>query len=488
MRKRREEKARLSSKPTQNGRAAASGSGESRSGPGSAQAGDADDTGDAAEDGDDEDDVGETKLSAVERAKLAARRRRMGANGTEERKSSGSRRGPKKPTVWHGTSTKKLSKKEAEKLDMSRDKMDGDEDVDEAMRKQYLPEEGEAPAWEDEEEDIHILEEDDDDVDADGNGSGDGSDRTSGTWGLTSLFQSLTSGRSLSEEDLEGVMDGMKDVLVSKNVAIEIAEDLCAAVAQSLVGQRVSNFQRVKSLVQPALEQAIVNVLTPSENADVLRQVLQAKRSGKVFTMVFVGINGVGKSTSLAKVAYFLKSHGCRPLIAACDTFRSGAVEQLRTHARCLQVDLFERGYSRDPSSVASAAKAHARENKYDVLLVDTAGRMQNNEPLMKALSQLISDNTPELTVFVGEALVGNDGIDQLMMFNQALANNAPPGTFQQVDGIILTKFDTIDDKVGAALSMSYKTSKPILFVGTGQKYTHLKHLSVPAVINSLFA
>jgi len=385
--------------------------------------------------------------------------------------------------VWHGSasSNKKLSKKEADKLDMSRDKpADEAAAAEEAMRRQYMPSAGETAAWDEEDDDIRILEEDDEDA-TDGAGK-------AGGWSLGSMFSNLTNGRPLTEEDLGGVMEGMKTALISKNVAIEIAEDLCAAVAQSLVGQRLSSFASVKGLVQPALEAAVVNVLTPSENADVLRQVHEARRTGRVFTMVFVGINGVGKSTSLAKVAYFLKSHGCKPLIAACDTFRSGAVEQLRTHARCLDVELFERGYARDPSSVAAAAKVHARENGYDVLLVDTAGRMQNNEPLMKALSKLISDNRPDLTLFVGEALVGNDGIDQLMMFNESLADNSPPGTHHEVDGIMLTKFDTIDDKVGAALSMSYKTGKPILFVGTGQKYTHLKHLSVPAVINSLFS
>ena len=199
------------------------------------------------------------------------------------------------------------------------------------------------------------------------------------------------------------------------------------------------------------------------------------------------GINGVGKSTSLAKVAYFLKQHGIKVLIAACDTFRSGAVEQLRTHSRCLDVPLFQMGYSGDPSRVAASALAHAKENKFDCVLVDTAGRMQNNEPLMRALAKLVSDNDPDLVLFVGEALVGNDGIDQLSMFDRALINYSPPGKTHRVDGIVLTKFDTIDDKVGAALSMSYKSGQPVMFVGTGQKYIHLKKLNVSAVMKHLF-
>jgi signal recognition particle receptor subunit alpha len=149
------------------------------------------------------------------------------------------------------------------------------------------------------------------------------------------------------------------------------------------------------------------------------------------------------------------------------------------------------------------------------VVLVDTAGRMQNKEPLMRALAKLVSDNEPDLVLFVGEALVGNDGIDQLSVFNQALANYSPPGAWHgalgrtartdwltdpplnriytragkthQIDGIILTKFDTVDEKVGAALSMCYKTGQPIMFVGTGQKYTHLKKLQPAMILNCLF-
>lgn len=230
-----------------------------------------------------------------------------------------------------------------------------------------------------------------------------------------------------------------------------------------------------------------------------------------------MGVNGVGKSTSLSKVAYWLTSNGVKVSIAACDTFRSGAVEQLKTHAARLKVPLFERGYERDPAKVAAEAVRAASRDGIDCVLVDTAGRMQDNDPLMRALAGLISGNDPDLVLFVGEALVGNDGVGQLTQFNARLLELAPPrsgakapssssssnnsnnadnvnaaGTTVRegrpcaVDGIVLTKCDTIDDKVGAAVSMVYASGAPVMFVGCGQTYVDLKRLNVKNVVRSL--
>lgn len=133
---------------------------------------------------------------------------------------------------------------------------------------------------------------------------------------------------------------------------------------------------------------------------------------------------------------------------------------------------------------IAQAAVKQATEEGTDVVLIDTAGRMQNNEPLMRALAKLVNINTPDLVLFVGEALVGNDGVDQLQFFNQTLVDNTDP--VRSVDGIVLTKYDTIDDKVGAAVSMVYKTGQPIVFVGVGQHYSSLKRLDVAEVVQQL--
>ncbi|XXG81424.1 hypothetical protein AAC387_Pa09g2061 [Persea americana] len=303
---------------------------------------------------------------------------------------------------------------------------------------------------------------------------------------FSSVFQSIAGNSILEKSDLEPALKALKDRLMTKNVAEEIAEKLCESVAASLEGKKLGSFTRISSTVQTAMEEALLRILTPRRSIDILRDVHAAKEQGKPYVVVFVGVNGVGKSTNLAKVAYWLLQHNVSVMMAACDTFRSGAVEQLRTHARRLQIPIFEKGYEKDPAIVAKEAIQEACRNKSDVVLVDTAGRMQDNEPLMRALSKLINLNTPDLVLFVGEALVGNDAVDQLSKFNQKLADLSTVPTARLIDGILLTKFDTIDDKVGAALSMVYISGAPVMFVGCGQSYTDLKKLNVKSIVKTL--
>ncbi|KAK4790436.1 hypothetical protein SAY86_017740 [Trapa natans] len=303
---------------------------------------------------------------------------------------------------------------------------------------------------------------------------------------FSSMFQSIAGKANLDRADLEPALKALKDRLMTKNVAEEIAEKLCESVATSLEGKKLASFTRVSSTVQAAMEEALVRILTPRRSIDILRDVHVAKEKNKPYVIVFVGVNGVGKSTNLAKVAYWLLQHKVNVMMAACDTFRSGAVEQLRTHARRLQIPIFEKGYEKDPAVVAKEAIQEATRNGSDVVLVDTAGRMQDNEPLMRALSKLIYLNNPDLVLFVGEALVGNDAVDQLSKFNQRLADLSTSPTPRLIDGILLTKFDTIDDKVGAALSMVYVSGAPVMFVGCGQSYTDLKKLNVKSIVKTL--
>ncbi|XP_028931690.1 signal recognition particle receptor subunit alpha [Ornithorhynchus anatinus] len=317
--------------------------------------------------------------------------------------------------------------------------------------------------------------------------------------GMFGMLKGLVGSKSLSREDMESVLDKMRDHLIAKNVAAEIAVQLCESVAGKLEGRVMGTFSTVTSTVKQALQESLVQILRPQGRVDMLRDVMDAQRRQRPYVVTFCGVNGVGKSTNLAKISFWLLENGFSVLIAACDTFRAGAVEQLRTHARRLaalhppeshggrtMVQLFEKGYGKDAAGIAMEAIAFARNQGYDVVLVDTAGRMQDNAPLMTALAKLIAVNTPDLVLFVGEALVGNEAVDQLVKFNKALADHSMAQTPRLIDGIVLTKFDTIDDKVGAAISMTYITSKPIVFVGTGQTYSDLRSLNAKAVVAAL--
>ncbi|KAJ2852564.1 hypothetical protein IWW36_000193 [Coemansia brasiliensis] len=311
--------------------------------------------------------------------------------------------------------------------------------------------------------------------------------------GIFGMFKSLTSGRVLSKDILSEPMARMREHLVNKNVATDIADEICQTVAQSLIGVRVGGLQNIRKLIEQSMETALTRILTPISSTDIIRDIDHANSSGRPYTMAFVGVNGVGKSTNLSKVCYWLLQNNKRVLIAACDTFRSGAVEQLRVHVRNLRalsenqsVEIFERGYGKDSAGIARDAISFGTSNGFDVVLIDTAGRMQDNEPLMRALSKLVSVNSPDKILFVGEALVGNEAVDQLQKFNQAMRDFSGQSRPRQIDGIILTKFDTIDDRVGAALSMTYITGQPIVFVGTGQTYTDLRKMNVGQVIRAL--
>ncbi|XP_018331760.1 signal recognition particle receptor subunit alpha homolog [Agrilus planipennis] len=317
--------------------------------------------------------------------------------------------------------------------------------------------------------------------------------------GMFSLFKSLVGAKNLKAEDMKSVLDKMKDHLIAKNVAADIALKLCDSVASKLEGKVLGTFESVAGLVKTTLTESLVQILSPKRRIDILRDCIEASRQGRPYVMVFCGVNGVGKSTNLAKICFWLIENNMSVLIAACDTFRAGAVEQLRTHTKHLNalhpperhggrqmVQLYEKGYGKDAAGIAMEAIKFAKNNKLDVCLIDTAGRMQDNEPLMRALSKLIKVNEPDLVLFVGEALVGNEAVDQLVKFNQALADYSASSNPHQIDGMVLTKFDTIDDKVGAAISMTYITGQPIVFVGTGQTYTDLKALNAKAVVHSL--
>jgi len=322
-----------------------------------------------------------------------------------------------------------------------------------------------------------------------------GSNKAGG--GMFSIFKGLVGSKALTKEDLEPVIAKLRDNLIDKNVASEVANNLCESVSLKLEGSVMGTFQSVQKTVKETLTESLLKLLTPKRRIDIIRDIMEAKANNRPYVVTFCGVNGVGKSTNLAKICFWLLENKFHVLIAACDTFRAGAVEQLRTHTRRLNslhpssddremVHLYEKGYGKDAAGIAMEAINYARDMKIDVVLVDTAGRMQDNEPLMRSLTKLISVNAPDLVLFVGEALVGNEAIDQLVKFNAALADHSHQENPHTIDGIVLTKFDTIDDKVGSAISMTYISGQPIVFVGTGQTYTDLKSLNAKSVVSSL--
>ncbi|TRY64029.1 hypothetical protein TCAL_06273 [Tigriopus californicus] len=237
--------------------------------------------------------------------------------------------------------------------------------------------------------------------------------------GLWSSLSSLVGSKSLTEKDIEPVIVKMQDHLISKNVASDVAVKLCESVANNLEGKVLGTFSTIHRTVKESLNGSLMKLLTPKRRIDIIRDVMEAKANKRPYVMAFCGVNGVGKSTNLAKICFWLIENKCRVLIAACDTFRAGAVEQLRTHTRRLNnlhpasenggvplVELYEKGYGKDAAGIALEAINYARNNRIDVVLVDTAGRMQDNEPLMRALAKLIAVNAPDLVLFVGKLVV----------------------------------------------------------------------------------
>lgn len=314
---------------------------------------------------------------------------------------------------------------------------------------------------------------------------------------FSNFVSSFSYNKPLEMKDIENVLGQLRDHLIAKNVAAEIAVKLTDSVGQSLIGKRVNTWIGLKSFVKNTLEECVLRILSPNRKIDILSEIRTKQNLPYVIT--FCGVNGVGKSTNLAKISNWLITNNVKVLIVACDTFRAGAIEQLKTHVTALKtihekdgklkIELYEKGYGKDSAGIAMDAINYARQSGFDCCLVDTAGRMQDNEPLMRQLAKLIKVNEPDLTLFVGEALVGNEAVDQLTKFNNSLIDHGCKGVTDNssaINGIVLTKFDTIDDQVGAAVSMTYITGQPIVFVGVGQTYKDLKQLDARSVTKAL--
>ena len=230
------------------------------------------------------------------------------------------------------------------------------------------------------------------------------SDSSKSGGGMFSMFTNLVGNKAITRQDLEPVLSKLRDNLIAKNVASEVAASLTESVMVKLEGCVMGTFQSLAKTVKEALTQSLMKLLTPKRRIDVLRDVMDARENKRPYVITFCGVNGVGKSTNLAKICFWLIENKFSVLIAACDTFRAGAVEQLRTHTKRLNslhpaeqnkgkqmVQLYEKGYGKDAAGIAMEAINYARDSHIDVVLVDTAGRMQDNEPLMRALAKLIT-------------------------------------------------------------------------------------------------
>jgi len=283
--------------------------------------------------------------------------------------------------------------------------------------------------------------------------------------GLNGVVERISKSE-LTEKDLDPILHELQLQLIANDVAVEVAEKICTELRDRLIGETVSRFGDKASPVKGVLRASIESVMATQTEVDFLKQAAESKVEGKPLVILFVGINGTGKTTTIAKVAKLLLGRGFRVVFASGDTYRAGAIEQLEEHARRLGVRVIKHKYGADPAAVSFDAVRHAEARGIDAVLIDTAGRMQTNRNLMDELRKIKKVVQPDLTVMVVDALTGNDATEQAETFNNQVG----------FDTAILTKVDA-DAKGGSSLSVSYLTGKPIAYIGTGQGYDDLQRV-----------
>ncbi|UCD95788.1 MAG: signal recognition particle-docking protein FtsY [Candidatus Bathyarchaeota archaeon] len=281
--------------------------------------------------------------------------------------------------------------------------------------------------------------------------------------GLDGLVGKITT-TELKAEHLDPILSEFKLNLVENDVAFPVAERICNEMVKRLDGVEVKRLQDRRELVKKNLQEVLMEILSSNSQIDLIEQVKLKKQQGAPLIVIFVGINGTGKTTTIAKVAKLFMKRGFSVVLAGSDTYRAGSIEQLEEHARRLRVKMIKHKYGGDPAAVAFDAIKHAEAHGVDVVLVDTAGRIQTNKNLMNELAKIKRVVNPDLTLLVVDALTGNDAATQAEEFNASVS----------LDGTILTKVDA-DVKGGSALSVTHITGKPILFIGVGQAYDDLR-------------
>ncbi len=296
--------------------------------------------------------------------------------------------------------------------------------------------------------------------------------------GLKSFVQKLKT-TEINEKNIDKAMKEFKLLLIKNSVGSEVANEIIQRTKNKMIGTRAERFTNLRNLLIEPIQQTILEIITPTVEIDIVKILEQRKKDGVSGPLVilFLGINGTGKTTTIAKIAYLLNKEHFRLVIAAGDTFRSGAQEQIKEHADRLKIKCIEGKYGADPSSIAYDAIQHANARNLHAVLIDTAGRMAINHDLIGEMKKIKRIANPDLTFYIGDALTGNDAVNQARDFDREIG----------IDGTILCKMDA-DEKSGAVISVSYATQgKPIVYAGIGQSYKDLERFDPNKFVKGLF-
>ncbi len=287
--------------------------------------------------------------------------------------------------------------------------------------------------------------------------------------GIFSKLSSKVKTSTIKTEHVEEIFEELELILLENNVALEVVDKIKENLLKDLEGIEVKKGEIEKTIAE-TLKKSISDALLDSPNL-----IKEIKEKEGVYTIVFFGINGSGKTTSIAKLASKLQKEKISCVFAAADTFRAAAIQQLEKHGENLKIPVIKQDYGSDPAAVAFDAKRYAEKNKIKCVLIDTAGRMYTKDNLIKQMEKIIRVSQPDKKIFVGESITGNDMVEQAKTFNEAV----------EIDGIILSKAD-VDEKGGTALSISQVTGKPIYFLGVGQNYEDLQEFKKETILKNL--
>jgi len=291
---------------------------------------------------------------------------------------------------------------------------------------------------------------------------------------VSNLLDSLSK-TEIKGRELDKLLDEFKLLLVQNDVALEVAEHVCQTMKEKAEKTPVSRFGNRRETITSTLREVLSDVLNAGGKIDIIERVQEKRGTGQPSVLVFVGINGTGKTTTIAKVASFLQGKGFSVVVSCSDTYRTGSIEQLEIHARRVGVKSVRHNYGADAAAVAFDTINYAKSHGIDVVLIDTAGRMQTDKNLMKEIEKIARVTSPDLTIFVGDALAGNDAVSQAKEFIK----------YVRIDASILTKLDA-DAKGGSAISIAYITKKPIIFLGVGQGYDDLTEFDPDALLTKI--